>query len=204
MSLALDFLKEYLSRSDVTQADYAKACGIDPSLFSQLKSGDVSVSSKNLPKLLRGLHTAKDRLDFLTSYLRDQVPNEYANMVAIQIGTGGESAWQVAESTDDSQLEPQALLAFAALPSRTYRLRIIRFLQTLRTDAKLRDLFGRTMAYLEEEQGCGLSQDSLRASDPLPIAREQELVDKTLAREQSRKDRAARKSPRAPKQAARE
>lgn len=165
MSLATDFLAEVFARKDYNQSDFARACGMTPTNVTDLLKGDVAISGRNLTKLLRGLRTEKDRLDFLTAYLCDQVPADYADEISIRLTAPAAACGMVMESSDPAnELEAQLILAFSALPSDLYRRRLLRLTQTLRKDADLRDLFARTMAYLEEQQGSGLSSDTLKST----------------------------------------
>lgn len=148
MNLAHDYLREHLQGPDLTQADFAKAAGMTASNVSDLLKGDVSISDRNVGKLLRGFRTEKERHDFLVAYLRDQVPDDYSNSITILLKSELEPTG-LAEAKEPS-IEVQLATAFAALPSDLYRRRLIRFLNHLKKDAALRDLFVRTVAYLEE------------------------------------------------------
>jgi transcriptional regulator with XRE-family HTH domain len=150
MSLALDFLKEYLSRPSQTQGDFAQAAGMTPPNVSDLLKGDVMISDRNLSKILRGLRSEKDRHDFLAAYLRDRIPTDYAEIVSVHLKPPADQRGLVMETGEGEPLELQAMQAFASLPSDLYRRRVIRFLSHLKKDAGLRDLFTRTVAYLEE------------------------------------------------------
>lgn len=150
MSLALDYLSDYLERTKTTQADYAKSSGIDPSLFTKLVQKEVAMSGKNLPKLLRGIREDRERLDFLTAYLRDQIPADFADSITIHLNGQPAPDGGLMESGEEESLDAQIAQSFAALPSDLYRRRVIRFLNHLKKDGSLRDLFSRTVAYLEE------------------------------------------------------
>lgn len=150
MSLALDFLKEYLSRPDQTQADFAVAAGMTPPNVSDLLKGDVLLSDRNLPKILRGLRSERDRHDFLAAYLRDRVPADYADVISVHLKQPAVTGGLLMEDGEGEPLDVQIVHAFAALPSDLYRRRVIRFLGHLKKDPGLRDLFTRTVFYLEE------------------------------------------------------
>jgi transcriptional regulator with XRE-family HTH domain len=204
MSLAVDFLSEFFARGETTQTDFARAAGMTPTNVTDLLKGDVAISGRNLDKLLRGLRTEKDRKDFLTAFLRDQIPADYADDITIQL-QAHKTEGALEDPDDAGALEGQMILAFASLPSDLHRRRLVHFAQTLRGDAKLRDLFARTMAYLEEEKGSGLARETLsnRSSPRDAEAEEQRRVDAELRRaeaEQSLKPR----SPRAPKRSAKD
>lgn len=151
MSLALDFLKEYLNRPSQTQTDFAMAAGMTPTNVSDLLKGDVAISDRNLAKLIRGLRSEKDRHDFLTAYLRDRVPSDYADIITVHLRPPVVETGMVMEAGDDEPLDAQIIRAFASLPSDLYRRRVIRFLEHLKKDGSLRDLFTRLVAYLEEQ-----------------------------------------------------
>lgn len=148
MSLALEFLTDYLVRSKTTQADFAKAAGIDPSLFTKLVQEEVGLNSKNVPKLLRGIHNDGDRQDFLIKYLQEQIPADLSDSITVRVSRPTTGALE--EDRSEESLDAQIVRAFAALPSELYRRRVVRFLLHLRKDASLRDLFSRTCGYLEE------------------------------------------------------
>lgn len=144
MSLTVDFLREYFARPDVTQADYAKLAGIDPSLLTKLMQEEVLISSKNLRKLLRGFPHFTDRVAFLNAYLRDQLPGEYADAISIRLVKTPESA------NEEGDQEESLLQAFEALPSDAYKRRVIRFVRQLGRDAELRRYFAMTMRYVDD------------------------------------------------------
>lgn len=147
---ALSVLTDYLSESDTTQAEFAKAAGIDPSLFSQIKAGDVAISGKNLGKLLRGIREEPVRLDFLKAYLNEQIPDDYQTAITVSLVNAPSGRWSIAEESSEPSLAEQMAHAFEALPSDLLRRRAIHLLTCLRNDTDLRDLFNRTVAYLEE------------------------------------------------------
>lgn len=149
MSLALDYLREWLQRSECNQADFAKACGMTGANVTDILNGDVTVSARNLAKLLRGLRSEPERLDFLSAYLRDQVPSDYSDEINIRLRVPN-GPLGVMDAGDEEPLDLQMAQGFAALPSDLYRRRVVRFLNHLKKDSGLRDLFTRTVAYLEE------------------------------------------------------
>lgn len=149
MSLALDFLSEYLASTGTTQVDYAKAAGIDPSLFSQIKTGDVTINGKNFPKLLRGLRDEPARLEFLNAHLRDQIPPDFAEKISVRITPSTKAPGFPADDSEVS-LEAQVMTRFADLPSDKHRRRVIRFLKHLKGDHTLQALFVKTVDYLEQ------------------------------------------------------
>lgn len=149
MSLALDFLSEHLAATGTTQADLAKAAGIDPSLFSQIKAGDVSINGKNFPKLMRGLRDDQARLEFLNAYLCDQIPQDYSDRISVRITPATPNGGVTEEETEEP-LESQLVTVFAKLPSDNHRRRLIRFVKHLNKDDSLRRFFVKTVDYLEE------------------------------------------------------
>lgn len=150
MSLAIEFLSAHLEQVQTTQADYAKAAGIDPSLFTKLVQGEVTLSSKNVPKLLRGIRGEQARLEFLVKYLEDQIPADFNGEISVRLTKAGSPVSLAQEVGDEAAVEDQMIHAFSALPSDLYRRRVVKFLNHLKKDASLRDLFNRTLAYLEE------------------------------------------------------
>lgn len=150
MSLATEFLSAYLEQSETTQAEYSKAAGIDPSLFTKLIQGEVALNVKNVPKLLRGLDSESAKIEFLSKYLEEQIPPEFAGSVTVMLNKLTAPSGTAMEDSEKDSMEIQLVLAFAALPSDLYRRRLIKFLAHLKVDAGLRDLFTRTVAYLDD------------------------------------------------------
>lgn len=152
MSLALDNLAEYLKRaaaSGDTKADFARASGVHPSLITNILDGDVALSGKNVPKILQGFRTKDDRLAFLLAYLHDEIPQEHANEISVQLAKS--STEGLAESSIADAQEAQLLEAFFALPSDAYRRRVVTLVRALRSDAQLRDLFKSTVDYIQPD-----------------------------------------------------
>lgn len=148
MSLTVEFLKEYFARPDITQSDYAKTAGIDPSLLTKLMQEEVLVSSKNLKRLLRGFHEYSDKLAFLNAYLRDQVPDDFNDAISIRLIKAG-TITGAADEFGESEEESALLQAFQSLPP-GYRPRIIRFTRQLARDGDLRRFFSMTMNYVDD------------------------------------------------------
>lgn len=189
MSLALEFLAAYFEQPATTKADFAKSAGVDPSLISQLLVGAVQISTKNLPRLLNGFRTDLERREFLAAHLRDQVPVEFADDVIVHQTSAILN--EAAEGDAAFKLEVHLVEAFGALPSEAYRRRVVRFLHHLRKDSALRDIFRRTMDYIDESSsetlvaGTGTTD---MASTLLQAGKEQ-----LAAKDQSAKPPAARK-----------
>lgn len=150
MSLATDFLADYIERSEQTQTDFARAAGMTPTNITEILKGTVNVSGRNLANLLRGIRDDHERDAFLAAYLRDNIPTDMADRVQVHL-TRHRTGEAVMEGDDRANLEAELVLAFATLPNETYRRRVVRFLQQLRRDAELRDLFRRTMEYVDDD-----------------------------------------------------
>jgi hypothetical protein len=153
MSHAIDFLGDYFESKPGepgtrnTKADFAKAAGIDPSLVTQILQSTVQLSSKNVQKLLLGFRSDQERREFLTAYLRDQVPPYLADDVHITIA---HHAVSESSDSDAAQMEISLIAAFNDLTRKSDRLLAVRFLQQIRTDGDLRDLFRRAMRYIDD------------------------------------------------------
>jgi transcriptional regulator with XRE-family HTH domain len=139
VSLSVAFLKDYFAARPGTQGEFAETAGIDPSLLSKLFVGQVSISAKNLPRLLAGLPTEGDKLRFLTAYLRDQIPTEHAHQVEIRVAGGPRPS--VGEP------EAELLAVLALLPPKTRR-DLALFARALREDAHLRTVFNNLLRYI--------------------------------------------------------
>lgn len=172
MSLAIDFLRGYFSRPDApSQADFAKASGMTGANVTDLLNAQVGISGRNVSKLLRGLGNDPDRLAFLAAYLRDEVPSDFADAIHIGVRTSG-----LEEPPEGEQsLQDDLLQAFAALPSDMHRRRTVKFLQHLRRDHGLRDLFARTCVYLEEADADARARTN--SSDPAGVITSQSYAD---------------------------
>jgi predicted transcriptional regulator len=162
MGLATDYLSDYLQRLDLTQVDFAKAAGMTQTNLSDILKGDVEVSARNIGKLLRGLSDESERDAFIAAHLRDQIPEDQAERVVVHVSKPDDQRGGVMEDKPDNDtiIEAELVAAFAALPSSTYRKRVLRLLRHLRKDADLRDLFSRTVAYLEDSDRAPVSYDS--------------------------------------------
>jgi transcriptional regulator with XRE-family HTH domain len=149
VSASLDFLHEYLKREDITQAAFADACGMAPSNLSAILNRDIAIGSDNIPRLMRGVRGHEAKLRLLATYLRDQVPREFSNEIAVHLGASGESASGLVMETTDSHSQTSALAsAFRELPSEKLQDAVLSFVQQLRDDGELRDVFLRMTAYL--------------------------------------------------------
>lgn len=150
MSLAIDFLTDFLERTDQKQADFARTAGMTQPNLNDILKGHVEVSSRNLAKLLRGIRADYERDAFIAAYLRDQIPGDMADRVHVHLTRAKGEGMVMEEAEGADLLEANLAVAFAALPSDSYRKRVVRFLQQLRKDADLRDLFRRTMDYVDD------------------------------------------------------
>jgi hypothetical protein len=149
MNLALEFLKDYFEKPDaLNQGDFAKACGMSAANVSDLLSERISISSRNLNNLLRGFRDEGDQAAFLTAFLRDQVPVDFVDDVVIQ-----HKKPSVLKEDSDAivDTETEMIRAFSELPSDLFRRRVVIFLQHLRKDPDVRDLFTRTVAFLDKK-----------------------------------------------------
>lgn len=149
MSLTTDFLADYLIRSEQSQADFARAAGMTQPNFSEILNGSVEVSARNIGKLIRGFREEHERDAFIAAYLRDQIPAENADRITVHLSTPT-GVLEERPEADRMNIEVEMIAAFDALPSDLYRRRVVKFLNKLRKDEELRDLFRRTMEYLEE------------------------------------------------------
>lgn len=171
MSLAVDYLREYLSEPNTTQAEFARGCGMTAPNISDVLKGDVAISRRNVGKLLRGFPQNK-RLHFLQAYLHDEIPEEYADDVTIQISSRRSRAQE--ECTLAEAVEAALVSAFRSLPSDTYRGRVLTLVRALRGDEKLRELLKLTVEYLQppaaaEEEALGLvAEDQAPFAGPSP------------------------------------
>lgn len=147
MSLATDFLTDYLGRTQMTASEFSRASGIPASNLSEIFKGDVEISGRNLGKFLRGIREEHERDGFLAAYLRGSIPEDQATRVLVHVKQDKRAA--VAEGSEAS-LEADLAAAFDQLPNDTYRRRVVRFLAQLRRDEELRELFRRTMDYVDD------------------------------------------------------
>lgn len=150
MNLAIEHLRDYLTREKISQRSYADACDYDASLVSDVLRGTLPVSARNLPKLLAGISTRKDKLNFLSAYLRDQIPPEHTNELGLQITDLGEPATPLVEevAVDPSTVLDEGIRhAVSQLPTQT-KAQVYRFVKALRVDPLLRNVFDGLMHYV--------------------------------------------------------
>lgn len=142
MSFAIDYLEAHLAQT--SQAEFALRCGIDPSTLTKLLKGEVAISGKNVPKLLLGFSRKRQRQEFLTAYLRDEIPAEHSDEITISIGIPG----ALCESDIDEKIWVEALASVASqLPPHTQE-QLYHLARALRHDASLRDVFKGIMRYV--------------------------------------------------------
>ena len=194
MSLARDYLKDYLRRENCSQAEFARRCEMTPPNLSDVLSSNaensVEISSRNVGKLVRGFAEEQDQLEFLAAYLRDEIPDGYADRVDVDVRN--------ADAVREAAIEDptaELLAGFAALPSKKLKRAVLSMLAHLRVDTEFRDLFLRTMSYLMT------SEDRMvtRAQKVAAFDSERTAGENLLA-EAARSDKAA-PTPRGPKRA---
>lgn len=146
MSLAVDHLRDYLERENITQDEFGTACGYDASLVSNVLSGKVGISARNISRLLHGVNPPAEKLKFIAAYLRDQIPAEHVYQLSVNIESD--------ESTDGTvQEEPASVFDIALphlideLPLQTKTL-VYYFVKALRRDPQLRLVFEGVMRYV--------------------------------------------------------
>lgn len=162
MSLASDFLRDYFRRNgDITQHQFSLASGLPASQITKILRHGAGIAPERLAGLCSAFGDEYERAAFLTSWLRDQIPHEHADIVKISPGDKAEKV--VAE---DGNGEVFALVdAFNALPGDSYRAAVLRLMNTMQTDAELRDLFRRIMDWVapfEAEHTLPVSAELLR------------------------------------------
>lgn len=149
--LAAEMLRSYLKDSGTSQADFAKAAGMDASTLTGILSLDISISAKNLPKLLRAFPVHNDKLSFLAAYLRDQVPSEHTDEVSIEVNPmrpGATSGALCEVDIDPARLfADAAIAAIGQLPAQTQE-QLYHLAKALRQDADLRTVFQGIMRYV--------------------------------------------------------
>lgn len=149
MNLAADLLRDYLSANKITQGDYAAACGVDQSFVSQVLTGTIAISARNLSKLLEGLKAKEDKLRFLISYLHDQVPTEHVHDLSIRSADASVAPFLVREAhVDPATVFDDAIAqVLGQLPTQT-KTQLYQFIQALRVDPALRSVFHGIMRYV--------------------------------------------------------
>jgi len=129
-----------IQRRDSNRAALARACGLAPSTIGDLINGKIAVSEKNLARILHGFPDARDQVELLLAYLRGQVPSSLRGAVTIEAAG---TQWLLSEA-------PAAADPLAALPPKL-RDEVASIARRMAEDAQLRDLFGRTVRYLDGE-----------------------------------------------------
>jgi transcriptional regulator with XRE-family HTH domain len=129
-----------IQRRDSNRAALARACGLAPSTIGDLINGKIAVSEKNLARILHGFPDARDQVELLLAYLRGQVPSSLRGAVTIE---AADTQWLLSEA-------PAAADPLAALPPKL-RDEVASIARRMAEDAQLRDLFGRTVRYLDGE-----------------------------------------------------
>jgi hypothetical protein len=135
-----------------------------------LINGKIAVSEKNLARILHGFPDVQDQIGLLLAYLRGQVPASLRGAVTIEaVGT----QWLLNEA-------PAAADPLAALPPKL-RDEIASISSRMAEDAQLRDLFGRTIRYLngEDERVCRRANAGLGLRPPTSLVLEPETLPRT-------------------------
>jgi transcriptional regulator with XRE-family HTH domain len=125
-----------IQRRDSNRAALARACGLAPSTIGDLINGKIAVSEKNLARILHGFPDARDQVELLLAYLRGQVPSSLRGAVTIE---AADTQWLLSEADPLAALPPKLRDEVASIARR------------MAEDAQLRDLFGRTVRYLDGE-----------------------------------------------------
>lgn len=175
MSLAVEHLRDYLARENVTQADFGKACGYDASLVSNVLSGSVGISARNLDRLLSGVKPPTDKLRFIAAYLRDQVPAEHVHQVSVNVENDGSAA--NGDATDEASLVSVAITHLLdELPMHT-KTQLFHFVKALRRDTQLRSVFEGLMRYVPTDShtnpphtAAPLESQKKETAGPFPVA----------------------------------
>lgn len=187
MNVAAELLRDYLAENDISQGQFADACEVDQALISQILAGKILISQRNLNKLLRGIKDPATQKLFVVTHLRDQVPTEHVHDIMIRVAGGTDR--------EEMHVEPAKVFdraiaeVLAQLPTQT-KATVYHFLQALRLDPTLREVFRGLMRYVpvphaprrvEQEERVG-------TAGPFPVLR--------MKAEQQKRD--ADKSNRAP------
>jgi len=129
------------SGGTATEPLLARACDLAPSTIGDLINGEIAVSEKNLARILHGFPDVRDQVDLLLAYLRGQVPSSLRGAVTIE---AADTQWLLGEA-------PAASDPLVALPPKL-RDEVASIARRMAEDAQLRDLFGRTVRYLDGEE----------------------------------------------------
>ena len=134
-------LEAAIQRRNSNRAALARACDLAPSTIGDLINGEIAVSEKNLARILHGFPDVRDQVDLLLAYLRGQVPSSLRGAVTIE---AADTQWLLGEA-------PAASDPLVALPPKL-RDEVASIARRMAEDAQLRDLFGRTVRYVDGEE----------------------------------------------------
>lgn len=153
----------------MTQAEFAIACGMDASTITDVLSGNVRISSRNIEKLLHGLPARAEQLQFLAAYLRDEIPLDYANDISVGVEKS------VAQKQEKSAAaygadEGDLLNAYRELSARKHRDLALSVIRQIRSDTELRNLISQVMEYADDSTTRALARANrnlaMRPPDP--------------------------------------
>lgn len=187
MSLAVEHLRDYLKRENLTQAEFAAACGYDASLVSNVlsRTPTVGLSARNVARLLLGIKPVDEKLRFIAAYLRDQIPSEHVHQVNVVVETG--AAEGPAGRSDEASVVSIVIgHLFDELPMQT-QTQVFHFVKALRRDPHLRKVFEGLMRYVPDDSHITqdtaatlANQTNAGTAGPFPV--------EILKRAQARKD----------------
>lgn len=160
MSLATEFLIDYIERAEQTQADFARLAGMTPTNLTEILKGSVKIGARNIDGLLRAITSGAERARFIHAHLNDQIPSDLADSVTVHITQQAEPGMVMEGGNEEAQLEAELIAAYRALTTLTYKRRVVRFLRQLKRDADLRDLFQRIMGYVDDDITTQRERDS--------------------------------------------
>ena len=166
VSASLSFLNEYLRREGVTQVAFAEACGMAASNLSAILNRDTAVSGENIQKLLKGIRSKEAKLRMLAAYLRDEIPREFADEIAIQLVNDIGSDVSLVMEAPRRDAASVLLSAFNELPTTTLKAQVSLLARRLRDDEELRDLFTRMMSYISDGEDVSLEDYSAAPGEP--------------------------------------
>jgi len=87
MSALSHCLTEVMEKSGLSQTDWAQRCQIHATLLSRYRTGKIRPDTSGLERLLQGA-PKEYQAQLLASYLKDDVPQDYAHLVLVSITSG--------------------------------------------------------------------------------------------------------------------
>jgi transcriptional regulator with XRE-family HTH domain len=138
-------LERVIERRKMTNAELARLCGVAPSTIGDFIDGQITVTKKNLPTILRGVTHRRDQIELVLAHLRDETPEEFRAEIEIRLAQ--------AQQLEEPEAQDDTLAAVSELSLLPKRLRahLISLMRRLAGDAQLRDLVARTVSYLDDE-----------------------------------------------------